>query len=429
MNVIIEDAGPCKKVLKFEIPKETLESEFEKKTEEVCNTVELPGFRKGRAPRKLVEKRFGAQIKDEVKQSVVSDSYQKVLEEHKLNPVGNPSFGEITLEIGKPLNFDVTLEVWPTFEVKQYKSLNVKKKAATVTDEDIEKALKDVSLQKAQLTVVKDGNVKNGDRIICDVTVEVGKKNVLEDEDVEVLVANNYAVAHIPIQDLAAKLEGMKSGEERKIDVKLPDTFSQEEYREKDAKLKLTLKEIKRLTLPAVDENFAKILGFETLEDLKHRIQKQIENEKKRWVEDDLRNQIINALLSQTNFELPEEFVKYHTEQRIYKYQLDLLNRGLPLDEIQKQTEKIKNASAESVVRDLKVSLVLNRIAELEKIFITENEVEQRILDIARAYNTEPERVRKQLERQGSFSYLRSDMREQKVLNFLFKEAKIEEER
>lgn len=428
MNVIIEDAGPCKKVLKFEIPKETLESEFEKKTEEVCNTVELPGFRKGRAPRKLVEKRFGAQIKDEVKQSVVTDSYQKVLEEHKLNPVGNPSFGEITLEIGKPLNFDVTLEVWPTFEVKQYKGLNLKKKAATVTDEDIEKALKDVSLQKAQLTVVKGGNVTNGDRVICDVTVDVDEKAILEDDDVEILVANNYAVAHIPIPDLATKLEGMKSGEERKIDVKLPDAFPQEDYRGKDAKLKLILKEIKRLTLPVVDENFAKILGFETLEDLKHRIRKQIENEKKKWVEDDLKNQILNALLSQTNFELPEDFVKYHTEQRIYKYQLDLLNRGLPLDEIQKQTEKIKNASAESVVRDLKVSLVLNRIAELEKIFITENEVEQRILDIARAYNTEPDRVRKQLERQGSFSYLRSDMREQKVLSFLFKEAKIEEE-
>ncbi len=429
MNVIIEDAGPCKKILKFEIPKETLENEFEKKTEEVCNTVELPGFRKGRAPRKLVEKRFGVQIKDEVKQSVVSDSYQKVLEEHKLNPVGNPNFGEITLEIGKPLNFDVTLEVWPTFEIKEYKGLNLKKKAAAVTDEDVEKALKDISFQKAQLTVVKDGDIKSGDRVIGDVAVKADKKNILEDEDVEVIVANNYAVVNIPIPDLAVKLEGMRSGEERHIDVKLPDTFPHEEYRGKDAELKFTLKEIKRLTPPEVNENFAKILGFESLEDLKLRVRKQIENEKKKWVEEDLRNQILNVLLNQTNFELPEDFVKYHTEQRIYKYQLDLLNRGMPLDEIQKQTEKIKNASAESVVRDLKISLILNRIAELEKIFVTENEIEQRIFDIARAYNTDPERVRKQLERQGSLSYLRSDMREQKVLNLLLKEAKIEEEK
>ena len=116
--------------MKFEIPKDTIESEFEKKTLEVCGTVELPGFRKGFAPRKLVEKRFGTQIKDEVKQSVVNESYQKALEEHKINPVGDPKFGDIKMESGQPLNFDVTLEVWPLFEVDNYKSLSLKRKSA-----------------------------------------------------------------------------------------------------------------------------------------------------------------------------------------------------------------------------------------------------------------------------------------------------------
>lgn len=427
MNVTIEDAGPCKKILKFEIPKETIESELEKKTTEVCSTVELPGFRKGHAPKKLVEKRYGNQIKDEVKQSVIGDCYQKVLDEHKLNPVGNPKFGEIKMEIGKPLNFDVTLEVWPSFEVGQYKGLKLKKKAATVTDEDVEKALQGMSLRKAQMNVVKDGQVKKGDQIICDCKVEIDGNIILEDDDIEIIVVNDAVIANTNVPDLAAKLEGAKSGEERAVDVELSDSFVKEEFRGKKAKIRLTMKEIKRMTLPVVNDDFAKTLGVESLEDLKSNLRKRIEIDKKNWVEDDLRNQLLDILLDQAKFELPQDFLNYHTEQRVYKHQLDLLNKGMPLEEIQKQTESIKNASAESVMRELKASLILDHIAEKEKVFITENEVEKRIADIARAYNTDTARVRKQLERQGSLSYLRNEMRENKVINLLLKEARIEE--
>ena len=427
MNVTITEAGPCKKVLKFEIPKETIESEFEKKTAEVCDTVELPGFRKGRAPRKLVEKRFGTQIKDDVKQSVVSDSYQKALEEHKLNPVGNPQFGEIKLEVGQPLNFDVTLEVWPIFELGQYKGLKLKKKPSNVTEEDIGKALQGMSLRKTQLSVVQDGSVKRGDHIICDCKVKVGTSVVLEDDDVEILVENGVAVANTPIPELVTKLEGIESGKECEIEIKLSDNFTKEEFRGKDAELKLTVKEIKRLAVPEVDDNFAKALGSESLEDLKSNVRKRIEIDKKNWAEDGLRNQILDILLDETKFDLPQDFVNYHTEQRVYKHQLDLMKRGMPLEEIQKQTENIKNASAESVMRELKASIILDNIAEKEKIFVTENEVEQRIAAIARTYNTDVTRVRKQLERQGSLSYFRNEMRENKVINLLLREAKIEE--
>lgn len=427
MNVTIEDAGPCKKVLKIEIPKETIDREFEKKTLEVCGSVEIPGFRKGRIPRKLVEKRFGSQIKDEVKQSIVSEYYQKAVEDHKLNPVGNPKFGDIKFEIGEPVNFDVTLEVWPSFEIGQYKGIILKKKPGTVTDEDMQKALHGMSLRKAQLTIVKDGDVNKEDQIICDCKIEVEGKTILEDDDAEIFVADNVMVANTPVPDLTARLEGAKSGEEREIAVKLSDNFAEEAYRGKDAKLKLVVKEIKRLSVPEINEDFAKASGFESLEDLKEKVRKRIEVDKKKWAEDDLRNQLLDILLEQTKFDLPQDFVTYHTEKRVYKHQLDMLNKGVPLEEIQKQTDNIKNASAESVMRELKASLVLDNIAEKEKIFVTENEIEQQIADIARAYNTDPVRVRKQLERQGNLSFLRNEIRENKVLTFLLKEANITE--
>jgi len=176
-----------------------------------------------------------------------------------------------------------------------------------------------------------------------------------------------------------------------------------------------------------MDEKLAVTMGYESLEDLKSNLRKRIEIDKKNWAEDDLKNQALDTLLEQTKFELPQDFVNYHTDQKAYKHQLDLLKRGMPLEEIQKQTENIKNASAESVMRELKASIVLDKIAEKEKIFVTENEVEHRIADIARSYNTDTARVRKQLERQGSLSYLRNEMRENKVINLLIKEAKVEE--
>ncbi len=428
MNVTIEDAGPCKKVLKFEIPTETIESEFEKKTQEVCGTVELPGFRKGCAPRKLIEKRFGTQIKDEVKQSLVNESYQKALEEHKINPVGDPKFGDVKMEMGQPLNFDVTLEVWPLFDVDNYKSLNLVRKSAAVADEEVETALQRLSFEKAQLSVVKDGAVKLGNQVICDCKVEVENVCVLEDEDVEVNVFNDTVIAHTTITDLVARMEGIKSGEVCTIDVQLSNNFPKAEYRGKPAKLKLTIKEIKQLTPPPINEDFAKMIGFDSLEDLKKRVRKQVEAEKKKWSDDILKSQLLDTLLEQVKFDLPQDLVNYHTEQRAYNQQMDLLNRGVPLEEIKKQDDIIKHASADSVMRELKVSLILDKVAEKEKIFVTENEVEQRIAELARSYNSDTARVRKQLERQGNLSNLRNEMRDSKVINLLLKEAKITDE-
>ncbi len=155
MNIEIEEVGPCKKSLKIEIPKERIEDEWQKQLNEVSRMAKLPGFRKGKAPRKLLEKKFSDRIIEDVKRAVVSESYQQALEGNKLSPIGDPDVGDIDLELGKPLKFKITLEVLPTFELGDYKGMQLKKKSVSVTDEDIENALKAVSRQKTQLAVVK----------------------------------------------------------------------------------------------------------------------------------------------------------------------------------------------------------------------------------------------------------------------------------
>ncbi len=132
MNIDIEEIGPCKKLIKIEVPKEKIEDEWKKQLNEVSKMANLPGFRKGKAPRQLLERKFGDRIEDEVKRAIVSESYRQAIEENKLSPVGDPDIGDINLELGKPLKYEITLEVLPTFELGEYKGMQLKKKLVFV---------------------------------------------------------------------------------------------------------------------------------------------------------------------------------------------------------------------------------------------------------------------------------------------------------
>ena len=426
MNIEIEEVGPCKKLLKFEIPKETIDDEWQKQLKEVSRMAKVPGFRKGKAPRKLLEKNYGDKIMDDVKRAVVSGSYQQAIEENKLSPVGDPDIGNFDLELGKPLKFEVTLEVLPTFELGEYKGMKLQRKPVSVTDEDIDKALETISKQKAQLTIVKTGKVKVEDFIICDCEVGINDEVVWSDQELEVMVSGSH-VADINVPDLKDRLVGAKSGDKVSADVELGDSFSVEQHRNKSAKMEISIKEIKRPKSPKIDDELAKQVGYDTLGELKEFMSKRLEMEKKRMAEGEMQEQISSKLIEMADFEMPEDMIKHHTNERLHKYQLDLVNKGTPQEEIEKHTEDMKSASEEAVVRDFKMSLVLEHIAEEERIFVTEDDVNRRISEMAGMYGLDTAGMKKQIEKMNSMSNLRHQLRENKTLNLLMKEANIEE--
>ena len=426
MNIEIEEVGPCKKLLKFEIPKETIDDEWQKQLKEVARMAKVPGFRKGKAPRKLLEKNYGDKIMDDVKRAVVSGSYQQAIEENKLSPIGDPDIGNFDLELGKPLKFEITLEVLPTFELGDYKGMKLQRKPVSVTDEDIDKALETISKQKAQLAIVKTGKVKVEDFIICDCEVGINDEVVWSDQELEVMASGSH-VADINVPDLKDRLVGAKSGDKVSVDVELGDSFSVEQHRNKSAKMEISIKEIKRPKSPKIDDELAKQVGYDTLGELKEFMSKRLEMEKKRMAEGEMQEQISSKLIEMADFEMPEDMIKHHTNERLHKYQLDLVNKGTPQEEIEKHTEDMKSASEEAVVRDFKMSLVLEHIAEKERIFVTEDDVNRRISEMAGMYGLDAAGMKKQLEKMNSMSNLRHQLRESKTLNLLMKEANIEE--
>ena len=426
MNIEIEEVGPCKKSLKIEIPKERIEDEWQKQLNEVSRMAKLPGFRKGKAPRKLLEKKFSDRIIEDVKRAVVSESYQQALEGNKLSPIGDPDVGDIDLELGKPLKFEITLEVLPTFELGDYKGMQLKKKPVSVTDEDIENALKAVSRQKTQLAVVKKGKVKDGDYIICDCEVGVNGETIWNDEELEVMVSGS-SVANINVPDLKTNLVGAKSGDKLTMVVELGDNFSVEQHRNKSARMEISIKEIKRPASPEINDELAKQVGYDTLGELREFLSKRLEVEKKNQVEGEMHEQIYSKLIEMADFDLPGDIIARQSHERLYRYQMELVNKGTPMEEVEKNIDDLKNASEESVIKDFKMSLVIDRIAEKEKIFVTENDVNQRISGMAGMYGIEPAVMKIQLEKINGMSNLRHQLKEHKTLNLLMKEATIEE--
>ncbi len=427
-NVTVEEIGPCKKRLKIEVPKENVEEEFKRYYEELKGSLKLPGFRKGKAPQKLIERQYSKQVQEDVRNSLLSNFYQQALERNKLEPIGEPEFTDVDFDPSRPLNFQVTFEVKPSFELNGYKGLQLQRRSSEVTPEELQSALHRVSLSRMQLVPVEGGEILAQDQVLCDYRVCVEGESVYHQEEAAVWVSGQR-VGIIPVPDLAKLLVGAKVGETREAVVKLGNDFGVAEYRNKEGTLKFTVKEIKRPRAPKINDELAKQMDFPSLEKLKEALQRQLEVEKKRWVEQDLQNQVYARLLEMAKFDLPKDWIKYRTEERFYRYQLELLQRGVPLEEIEKEAGRLKDASEEHVIRDLKLSLILEYIADKERIYATENDVELRINELARAYGTTVPRIRRHLEKQGALHALRHQIREAKVVNLLLKEASITEEK
>ena len=424
METKVEDIGPCKKKVTIDVTLEDIQSELEKEFKKIQENAVLPGFRKGKAPKILLEKRFKPQLEEEVKQNVISNAYQKALEDNKLTPLGVPEFGDVDFDFEKPLNFDITLEVKPEIEIDDYKGLEVKKKSVDVTDRMVNDELKRIGLQNASLSEVQNGTVNIDDIIICNITVAVDNTVITQDSEVEVSV-NGKTVSGIMVPDLEERLKGIKNGEEVSIDVKLADDFKPQEHIGKDAILKLAVNEIKRVKPPKIDDEFAKLLGFDSMEEFKDKIEVSVEAQLKAASQQDINNQIVEKLFGICDFEVPEGIVNSMSSERLEKHKASMLEKGDALGKIEEVAEKMKSESDEAVIKELKISLVLEYIADKERLYVTDNEVDQRVVAYARNYNMTTEKMYKYLEKIGNLRSMRHKMREEKVMDLLNKEAKI----
>jgi len=423
----VEETGPCARLVRIEIPAETVQEEIDKSYDELRKTVFIKGFRQGHVPRHILERRFSDQVLEAVKRDLVEGKLSEAIEKHELRLVSTPSLDldEIKLEPGQPLAFEATVEVFPAFTIDNYTGLEVERPDTTVTDEEVQRAVESLRLREARYEKVEEGTIAEGDVPICHAIFLKDGQEVLRREE---LGANLQAetIGGLKVEGLKSAFVGAGLGETRTFEnITLPENFGEEALRGQTVTIQVTVDEIRRFVLPEVTDEWANSLHFEDLDDLREELRDQLRLERQRLADDAVRERIEDKLLELTDFDVPEGLVERLVAQATERQRLALLYQGVPQDRLDEELRKQAPATREQSIRDCKLFFILERIADQEKIFVTESEVEQRIQAIALNYRRRPQDVRAELEEQGRLDSLRRQMREEKVMDFLIQKANI----
>jgi len=430
MKIEVADIGPCKKKVHVEVPPEEVGEKLQQRFAELQTSMELPGFRRGRAPLKLVRRRFSEQVINEVKVSLIAESYQKAVEDNALKPLEDPDIDpeKLELEEEKPFMFDAEVEVAPSFELPKYKGIKVVRRAADVTDEEVNEVIEDLRRRSAQQVPVEEGaEAEEGHILVADLHFSVGDEELWGEENVPFRLTGN-TVGPMRVPELLETLKGAKMGDERQLPAGFPDDFRDENVRGKQGSLTVKINEIKREELPEINDDWVKTWGVETVEQLRVRAQHDVEQAKEDGSKKDIDRQIVEKLLAEANFELPEGLVERRAKRRASSFRFQLLYQGVPAEEIEKRTEEIEETSRGATERDLKAEFFFEEIAEKEELQPTDAEVEQWVQAIAARRGVPAQRYRRELEQRGELDALRRQLTEFKVLQFLRDNAEIVDE-
>ena len=431
MNVTVENLAPCKKLLRVEVDAKAVDEAFDAVTKDFQKQASLPGFRPGKAPRAMVLKKYEPDIKDEVKRKLIGDSYRKALDEKKIAVIGYPDIEEIQFGRGQTLQFAATIETAPEFQLPEYKGLPARREAKSVTVADVDRAIELLARQHTKFeTVARE--LRLGDVAVVNYTGTCDGKPITDTAPTAkgLTEQKNFwvdAASDSFIPGFGDQIIGAKAGDKRTVNVDFPADFVTKQLAGKKGVYEVEVVEVKEKVLPPIDDAFAKKYDAENLPKLREGVQRDLENELKYSQAKAVRGQIIRALLTATNFDLPETAVAHETRNVVYDIVRENSQRGVARDLIEKQKDEIYSAAAQSAKERVKLSFLIQRIAEKEGLQVSQDEVLKRVQSLAMAYQIPLEKFLKDLQKRNGVAELYDQIAHEKVLAFLEQNAKIEE--
>lgn len=416
--------------MRVEVDAKAVDEVFDSVTKEFQKQASLPGFRPGKAPRELVLKKYSAEINDEAKRKLIGDNYRKALDEKKLNVIGHPDIEEIAFARGQNLQFAATIETAPEFELPEYKGLPARQEDKSVTDADVDRALNLLAKQHVKFeTVARE--LRMGDIAVVNYTGTCeGKpitdtaptaRGLTEKKDFWLDIEPNAF-----IEGFAAQMVGAKAGDKRTVNVDFPADFVTKELQNKKGTFEVEILEVKEKTLPPVDDELARKYGAENLEKLRAGVRHDLENELKMSKSRSVRGQIVRELLNRVQFDLPETPVAQVTHDVVYDIVRDHTQRGATREAIEKQKEEIYSSAAASAKDRVKLAFLVQRIAEKEKISVSQDDVLRHAQILAATYQIPLEQFLKDLQKRNGVQALYDQVVHEKVLELLQNNAKIE---
>ncbi|MBM4235306.1 MAG: trigger factor [Firmicutes bacterium] len=414
--------------LEIEVAAPDVDTALAKAYRQVVKKINLPGFRKGKVPRRILESRFGSEIlHEDALELLVPDAYEAALEEADLDPINNPEFDLIQIEESKPLIFNAIIEVLPPVELGEYRGLEVDQEIAEVDDIQIDHHLFMLREQNARLVPREAGPVKEGD------LVQIDFKGYVDGVLFEGGEAEDYSLeigSRSFIPGFEDQLIGAAQDEEKEIKVTFPENYRKEDIAGKEAVFKVVVKQIKEKQLPELDDLFAKeVSEFENLDemkaDLKEKLLKNAEDRLKAKLEEDL----IEKVSALAKVEPPKILVDRQIDRMVGDLENYLRYQGMGLDQFLelsgKNKDEIREERREEAIKRAKANLVLDAIAKKEGITADDSELKEKIEEIATTYNDDPDRIRDLLEKQGRVPVMKEEIRIRKVIDLIVSEAKI----
>jgi len=431
VNVSVENLAPCKKLVRVELDADAVNTVFDAVTKEIQKQAVLPGFRPGKAPRDIVVKKYSAEIKDEAKRKLIGENYRKAIEEQKLHVVGYPDIEEVQFERGQALQFTATVETAPEFQLPEYKGLPAVLEPKTVVDADVDRALEMLRGQHAKFETVARP-LAGGDIAVVNYTGTTDGKPITELAPTAkgLTEQKNFWVETTDgsfIPGFAAQLIGAQAGEKRTVNVDFPADFVTPQLQGKKGVYEVELVEVKEKVLPALDDELAKKFGAENFEKLKAGVRTDLENELRYAQTKAVRNQVIRGLLGRVNFDLPESAVASETRNAVYDIVRQNTQRGVGRDLIEQQKDEIYSVAAGSAKDRVKLAFIVQRIAEQEKITVTQEDAVKRAQQLAAMYQMPLEQFLKDLQKRNGVNELYDQALHEKVLDLLEKNAVISE--
>jgi trigger factor len=408
--------------LDVEIESGRVDEALEQAYRQVVKDVEIPGFRKGKAPRKIIEQRFGEEVlpKDAL-DILIPQGYSEAVEEADIEPVAQPDIEDFYISKGETATFTAIVEVKPEVELGEYKDLGVEKEDAEVKEEEINERLEKMQDEHSQLMTADREELQEGDFAIIDFT------GYVDGEEFPGGSAEEYSLeigSESFIPGFEGQLIGMSVGEEKTVEVTFPEDYHADDLAGSEATFDVVLKEIKVKERPELNDDFAlEASDYETIDELRVSIEEEIAEQKKESVENNFREEIIKKASENAEVNMTDTLVDEQLDQMFERLSQSISQQGMDVEDYLEymgmDEDGWRDQNRETASERAKELLVIEAIADVENIEVTDEAIEEEVNEIAEMHDQEPEQIKAILQMQGQLSQLKEDIRRQKTIEFL----------
>ncbi len=408
-----------KKSLEFSIPADQVAQATARAVAKIQRKVRLPGFRPGKVPAGVIQKRFEEDVRQEVLNELVPKYLFKRAEDEGLNIVGSPDIREVELRPGEPLRFKAEFEIAPEIELGEYKGISVPYQDPEIGDEDVARRLEEIRDQKAEYLSVDPRPAADGDHAVIALESLAGADPPVKQEELTLQVGGEDTLS-----GFSDNLRGLSPGEQKEFDVTYPEDFGQPRLAGKTVRFRARLKAIRRKELPELDDEFAQDVGdYLNLEELREAVRRSLFAGRQFIAQQEAKHKLAEKLVDLHDFPVPEAYIERQVELLVEQHFRGLAAQGIDPRTLKLDWDRVKQSQRERALREVKASLILNKISEREGLYATNEEVDREVQRIAKQEREPVAAARMRLEKEDGLRRIASRIRTDKTLSFLFEHA------